>query len=99
MDNRTLKMENLAFTGTRGISENNSGSGYLPAFRDSRTGNIEIARTRTGTPASFHMIEWLPRTWAQTFSPSGTIQSLRPEIVSGFVRNGIFYTREELAER
>lgn len=97
MNNQTLRMENMAFGGTRGVSENNTGAGYLPAFRDSRTGRVEIARTRVGLPAPCHMIEWLPREWARTLTDSGRVSSLRPEIVSGFVRDGVFYTREELA--
>lgn len=97
MDNQTLRMENLAFGGTNGISQNNRDSGFLPAFRDKRSGRVEIARTRVGLPASFHLIEWLPREWARSVTDSGRISSLRSGIVSGFVRDGVFYTREEAA--
>ena len=97
MDNHTLRQENLAFHGTMGVSDNNRDMGFLPAFQDKRDGRVEIARTRVGLPAQFHMIEWLPREWARTLTGNGRVRSLRPEIVSGFVRAGVFYTRDELA--
>ena len=97
MNNQTLRMENLAFGGTRGVSENNVDHGFKPAFMDERTGRVEIARTRVGLPATCHLIDWLPRDWARSINDAGRITSLRPEIVSGFVRDGTFYTREEAA--
>lgn len=97
MNNQTLRRENEEYAGTRGISENNAGTGYQPAFLDKRSGRIEIARTRVGLPATCHLIDWLPREWARTITDSGRVSSLRPEIITGFVRDGVFYTREELS--
>ena len=97
MNNHTLRKENLAFAGTAGVSENNSEAGFQPAFRDSRDGRVEIAKTRVGLPATCHLIEWLPREWARTLTDTGRVSTLRPEIECGFVRDGVFYTREEVA--
>ncbi|HKI75245.1 MAG TPA: hypothetical protein VJ998_11390 [Pseudomonadales bacterium] len=91
-------MENLAFSGTSGVSDQTRASGFQPAFKDLQTGRVEIARTRIGLPATCHMIDWLPRDWARTLSHNGRVSSLRSGIISGFVRQGVFFTREELAE-
>lgn len=68
----------------------------MPAFLDKRTGRIELARTRVGLPASTHLIDWLPREWAKSITDNGRISCLRPEIIPGYIRDGIFYPQEEL---
>lgn len=98
MDNHTLELENLAFGTTAGVSRNNSEAGYIPAFLDKKTGLIEISRLKNGCPSSIHIISWLPKKWASSLASDGSVQSLRLGIIAGFVRDGIFYTREEAAE-
>lgn len=97
MNNKTLRFENLAFAGTRGVSKNNAKSGFAPAFLHCESGRIVISRTKGGQPAPFHLIDWLPEEWAESTREDGSIKKLIPEIVSGFSRNGQFYTREETA--
>ena len=97
MNDDTLHRENREYAGTQGVSQACQEDGFQPAFQDQRTGRIELSRQRDGNPANIHMIGWLPREWAATTGKSGTIMSLKPEIVSGFVRDGIFYTREAVA--
>lgn len=97
MNNQTLRLENLTFAGTRAISQNNAASGFKPAFLNKRSGRVEIARFESGSPAPMHLIDWLPKEWAASLGKDGSIQSLIPGIISGFSRNGIFYTREESA--
>lgn len=98
MDNHTLALENLAFGGTAGVSCNNSESGYIPAFLDKKTGQIEISRLKNGRPSPMHIINWLPKKWASSLASDGTVECLKPGIIAGFVCEGIFYTREEAAE-
>lgn len=98
MNNQTLRLENMAFAGTRGISQNNAASGFKPAFLNKRNGRFEIARFESGSPAPMHLIDWLPIEWASSLGKDGSVQSLIPGIISGFARNGIFYTREESAK-
>jgi hypothetical protein len=98
MDNRKLQMENLAFGGTAGVSRNNRTSGFTPAFLDKKTGLIEIAKLKNGQPSPMHIISWLPRKWASRLAADGTVECLKPGIIAGFVRDGVFYTREQTAE-
>ncbi len=98
MDNQTLHLENLAYAGTRGISQNNSVSGFKPAFLNKSTGRIEIARLKNGRQAPMHIISWLPKKWASCFDEDGLVLKLRPGIIAGFERDGCFYTRDQAAE-
>ena len=97
MDNRTLRFENMAFAGTRGVSKNNRRFGFKPAFLNKRNGEVEVAKFENGSPAPMHIISWLPEEWAASRAEDGSIESLQPEIIAGFVADGIFYTRDEAA--
>ena len=92
-----LRMENLAFKGTKGESEN-AKSGCRPAFLDTRTGSVRIARLADGSPASAHIISWLPKDWATALDSNGLVMSLNHRIIAGFMCHGIFYTREQAAD-
>ena len=98
MDNRDLQLENLAFAGTAGVSRNSRASGFAPAFLDKKTGLIEIARLENGQPSPTHIIRWLPSSWAGSLASDGSVKSLKPGIIAGFVRDGVFFTREQTAE-
>ncbi|XOV85803.1 MAG: hypothetical protein ACFHX7_12520 [Pseudomonadota bacterium] len=98
MDVVTLRQENKAFRGTRGVSRNNRNEGFKPAFLDKKTGRIEVARLADGAPAPMHVISWLPREWAVAVDRDGAVLSLIPTVIAGFVRDDVFYTREEVAE-
>lgn len=97
MDNRTLDQENQAYRDTRGVSQNNWRSGFIPAFQDTETGRIRFSRYRNGEIAPLHIISWLPREWAERIDDQGEVTCLKAGIVTGFIRDGIFYTREEAA--
>ena len=99
MKNQALLIDSLVSRDTDQTNDNNPDNAVLPAFKDTRTGRVEIARNRVGLPASCHLIDWLPREWARTITDTGRVSSLRPEIVQGFVFKGVFYTREELSKR
>ena len=94
---RTLDQHNRAFAGTNGISSNNRKLRFLPAFRDEDTGRVEIARFENGNPAPAHLIVGLPEEWAVSFSCKGVILALKPAITVGFLRDNVFFTREEAA--
>ena len=90
-------MENLAYQGTLGLSENNRGKGFLPAFRHEASGQVHIACNKDGSTCTFHLIDWLPQEWATAHTDDGRVLCLSSGITAGFVRDGIFYTREEAA--
>ena len=98
MDSHTLQVENLNFVGTKGISKNSRSLGFSPAFLNKTTGRIELAKLGNGQPAAMHIISWLPREWAETLDDKGRVLSLNAGIIAGFVQQGVFYTRQEVAE-
>lgn len=97
MNAQILQRENFRFAGTRGISENSRTLGFVPAFKQVASGRVEISRLENGRPAPMHLINWLPTEWAASRRVDGSIDSLKPGIVAGFVRDGVFYTREQTA--
>jgi hypothetical protein len=92
-----LRRENLAFVGTAGVSAEGAGRCLRPAFRDPLTGRVEIARHEDGRPAPVHIICGLPAEWVCERDAEGRVTALRADIESGFVRDGVFYTREQAA--
>lgn len=98
MDSRSLQMDNMAFAGTCGVSEHATVGGFSPAFLDKASGRVEVSRMRDGQPAPAHLISWLPREWAAEMEADGAIVRLRAGIIAGFVKDGVFLTREQAAE-
>ena len=97
LDHRRLAAENRHFAGTCGVSAEAARMRLLPAFRDPRSGRVEIARFRNGAPAPVHLIEGLPEEWALAHDERGAVKVLRADIVCGFVCGEQFYTRAEAA--
>ena len=92
-----LREENETYAGTGGVSENNCMQHFLPAFRDEQTGRVELARKADGSQAPVHLLCCLPDEWVTERDAEGQILALRDSVVAGFVRDGLFYTREEAA--
>jgi len=90
-----LQRENLQFAGTGGVSEENSEQGFRPAFRDSQTCRIYPSLFADGRAAPFHMVDGLPAEVVEERDASGRVRRIKSTLVSGFVRCGRFYTREE----
>jgi len=93
-----LKKENLAFIGTAGVSSANHGNGFIPAFHDKETGQVEISRFLNGQPAPMHMIEGLPESWIVERDAASKATAIKQSIIAGFVREDCFYTRSQAAE-
>lgn len=93
-----LADENHEFQGTGGVSANNFSYGFAPAFRDSRTGKVEVSRFSDGRPAPFHLLDGLPDEWVLERESDGRVVEIKTTIVSGFVRLDRFYTRQEAAD-
>tara|TARA_R110002072_G_scaffold1369_2_gene11208 strand:- start:17193 stop:17501 length:309 start_codon:yes stop_codon:yes gene_type:complete len=95
MNRQSLLDQNEDFNGTMGVSLKNRSLGFIPAFRDERTGRVELARFRNGEIAPMHVIAGLPRDWATAFDEDGDVASLTSTIIAGFVRQEEFFTREQ----
>jgi len=93
----TLERENRCFRGTGGRSEENRELGFLPAFLDADTQQIYASRFPDGRPAPFHLLEGLPDEIVLTRHPCGRVATIKASVLSGFVREGHFFTREEAA--
>jgi hypothetical protein len=95
MNRLQLQKQNLQFAKTDGVSANNHGKGFLPAFRDEETGRVELARFRDGSCAPMHLICGLPEDWACELDETGGVISIKKSIVAGFLKNDDFFTRDE----
>ena len=87
MDSRSLKMQHSVDAGTHAVSNTAGASGFRPAFLDKATGRVEVARLRNGKPAPAHRMQ-----------ADGSIVRLREGNIAGFVRDGVFLTREQALE-
>lgn len=92
-----LHNENQLHADTGGRSEHNGGLGFRPAFLDFATQTIYPCRFSNGTPAPFHVLDGLPDEVVIDRAPSGRVIAAKATLISGFVRNGFFYTRTAAA--
>jgi len=96
LDHDGLRQENRAFRGTAGVSTANCGQGFIPAFRDRETGGVYLSRFPDGQPARVHTLEGLPDNVVTARSADGRVQCVKSSLQSGFVKSGVFYTREDV---
>jgi hypothetical protein len=94
---KKLHQENLAFAGTGGVSRNCRPSRFQAAFRDTATGQVAVPRFDNGKPAPMHLFCGLPDEWVERRDGQGQIVALRDSVEAGFVRDGMFYTRDQAA--
>jgi len=90
-----LRRENRSFEGTGGRTEENRGCGFEPAFLDTETGRTYRSRFADGRPAPCHLLDGLPGEVVVERHPCGRVAGIKGSVVSGFLRRGRFYTREE----
>ncbi|MBD5802230.1 hypothetical protein AZOA_16560 [Azoarcus sp. Aa7] len=93
----SLERENREFRNTGGRSEENRSLGFRPAFKDVASGAVYDSRFADGRPAPFHLLDGLPEEVVVQREPGGRVGRVKESIVSGFVLDGRFYTREEAA--
>ncbi|HYQ71148.1 MAG TPA: hypothetical protein VET88_04365 [Gammaproteobacteria bacterium] len=94
----TLARENLRYTGTGGVSANNRNRGFVPAFLDTETGKVYRSRFPNGKPAPVHVLAGLPDELVDANCPSGGYRSIKHSVVSGFILEDRFYSRESAAQ-
>jgi len=93
MKEELIRKENVSFAGTGGRSEENRNLGFRPAFFDFATQTVYLSRFANGRPAPFHMLDGLPEEVVVDRSTTGRVISAKATLISGFERNGFFYTR------
>ncbi len=92
-----LAWENDSFSGTQGVSENCRDRHFVPAFRDRLTGETHTSMFEDGRPATIHLLDGLPDHWVVSRDKHHHVTAVLETVVSGFVRDGVFFTREEVA--
>ena len=95
---KRLREENAAYAGTGGVSRENRSGGFSPAFFDTESGFVQVARFGDGAPAPLHVLDGLPDEWVKRRRPSGQVVAVKESVIAGFVRRGRFYTRQQAAE-
>ena len=93
-----LELESHAYAGSGGISQENHSRGFFPAFYDQDTGEIELSRFANGSLAPVHLIEGLPDAWVVERDIDGMIKAIKQSVIAGFVRGGLFYTRQQACQ-
>ena len=91
----SLRDENRLFEHTRGRSQDNDHLGFVPAYRNSATGEQVVSRFADGSPAAVHVLDGLPEAWVAERDSKGHVTRTCPGLVSGFIRDGRFYSREQ----
>ena len=91
----TLAHENVVYLGSGGRSQENRASGFRPTFLDTDTGLVHPSRFADGRPAPLHLLDGLPDGVVLARGADGRAIEVKASIVSGFSRDGRFYTRDE----
>lgn len=98
MSGQRLRHENGLHAGSAGCSERNRHLGFLPGFLDFTTMRFYFARFADGRLAPFHILDGLPDEVVVRRSASGQVLTAKSSLISGFIRNGFFYTRRAAAK-
>jgi hypothetical protein len=92
-----LRAENRRYRASGGVSAGNRRSGFRPAFLDRATGRVYLSKFRDGSPAPVHLLDGLPRELVMQWTDGGRVAAVQDSVVAGFVRDGRFLTRDEVA--
>ncbi len=98
LSEQALARENREYAATAGISKNCQSGGFAPAFYDSQSDSSVISRYADGSPAPIHILDGVPVEWVSDYDAEGHVIALRPGVISGFLRAGRFYTRDQVAK-
>lgn len=93
-----LRVESQAFQGTGGVSAENRQSGFEPAFVDVATGHTYRSCFADGRKAPVHVLDGLPDEIVVARSSAGRVFCAKSSVRAGFLRQGRFYSREEVAQ-
>ena len=94
---RRLREDYQRFQATGGTSQENRAFGFLPAFRDGRTGLVYLSRFSDGRLAPMHLLDGLPPELVVQRTSSGRVTAVCSTVTAGFVKAGQFYTRAQAA--
>lgn len=99
LSKRYLELEQSAHRGTGGVSSENRYLGFVPAFMDTRTGQVYTSTFADGRPAAFHLLDGLPSELVVARDRYGRPSQVVGTIIAGFTLDNRFYTREQAASQ
>ncbi|HWZ73779.1 MAG TPA: hypothetical protein VN326_20160 [Casimicrobiaceae bacterium] len=97
LTNTSLALETTRYRGTCGVSENNRSLGFQPGFLDRETETVHLSRFPDGRLAPCHLLDGLPTELVIARDEQGRVTRVKSSVVSGFLHDGSFYTRDEAA--
>ncbi len=97
MTQSVLKEQNDTYRDTLGVSAGCKDLGYVPAFHDSDTGETCRSQFADGRPAPMHLLDGLPESWILKRNAHQRVTQVKASVIAGFLRDGRFYTREQVA--
>ena len=97
LSDRALALQNQAYRGSGGVSAGNRIHGFRPAFLDQVTGTAYLSCFANGCAAPMHILDGLPDELVTQRNARGSVTAVRTGIIAGFLRYGVFYTREQAA--
>ncbi|WP_019571423.1 hypothetical protein [Thioalkalivibrio sp. ALMg3] len=71
-------------------------AGWLPAFRDRRTGAVHASHLDDGRLACTHILDTVPAPWVAERDSKGRPTALTADIQAGYLRGDRFFTLAEL---
>ncbi|VAW94930.1 hypothetical protein MNBD_GAMMA22-1699 [hydrothermal vent metagenome] len=97
LSNKTTRLicENFEYQNTSGISGNNVEYGFVPAFLDLMSGKIYRSCYSNGKFAAVHLYDGLPDELIIKRNTNRKPIAVKTSVVSGFLLQGEFYTREQ----
>lgn len=98
IDDQRFRCGNTTNQDPHGLSAQAGCFGFRPAFRDNFSELVYLSRYADGRPAPIHVLDGLPGIMVKTRYPSGRVKAVKEGVISGFLRDGCFYTREEAAD-
>ena len=93
-----LQAENTAHRGKGGTSAEVHCRGFEPAFYDCETGLSYRSCFADGQPAPMHLLAGLPDAVITARDTQGQVLATKPSLISGFTKDGVFFTREQAAQ-
>jgi hypothetical protein len=94
---RVLAQQNHVYRETGGVSAGNRDQGFKPAFLDQETGTTRLSRFADGRIAPLHVLDGLPDELVAERGRDGHVKACKACVIAGFIRGGLFYTREQAA--
>lgn len=91
----SLTIENQQYRETDGVSAANRCFGFIPGFLNTHSGDVYLSCFSNGQPAPVHLFDGLPGHVVQKSIVTGRAYALQDGVISGFILNRRFYTREE----